>query len=118
MTVIALAVFSVIFLVACSSDDGDEKGVSNNPLVGTWVCHTPDVTEEYSFGTSGGTYSNSAGTMGDFTYTITSGSGTAGGIYIKITKYREGSVWRDEYSWTFRIEGNKLYMNGRTYTKK
>lgn len=117
LALLALACITVISLAACSSDDGETKAPS--PLDGEWVYERKDYSEQYTFYYDGrGIFSNSAGTWGDFTYKILDGGGLAGSVHVKETLWRDGYVWNDEYSCTYKIEGDVLKFKSRMYRRR
>lgn len=112
--IIALTSF---FAVSCDKDDDDP-----NQLVGLWELTWMDgvTTESYYFGdyfdnegrgNYNGPYKN-----GSFFYIIES----PGHIRFIITYHEKpwGGSYKDEFVWPYSIKGDKLTLDGKTYTRK
>ena len=111
VVIIALTSFSV---VSCDKDDDDDP----NRLVGMWKLTWMDgvTTESYYFGDEGRGDYNGPYKNGYFFYTIES----PGHIRFKITYHEKpwGGSYKDEFVWPYRIKGDKLTLDGKTYTRQ
>lgn len=112
-----VAIMSISF-ISCSTDDDSSRG--GQQLVGTWIreysTSSGTGTVSYEFYTDGTGMYRSGDVWGDFTYKETS----PGFLYIKIcfVNSKVQSVWRDEYGWNYSIDGDRLWLDGKWYTRK
>ncbi len=120
-----MTMFASLITVSCSGDATIEnsKRPQEEQLYGTWRREEPATPnkeaywEEYYFSNSMNcTYTNSNGTKGEFTYSVSNNI-----ISYKGTWWYPQFNWTyksDSYYWTYRVDDDTLYLDEKVLTRK
>lgn len=118
VTRLVAAVTIVLTSFSASSCDKDEDDDPGRLVGGRWELTWLDgvSTESYEFNDNGYGFYSDPYKYGSFLYSIDS----PGNIRIKITyiERSSGGSHKDEFVWPYSIRGDKLILNGNTYTRK
>jgi len=112
---VVIILLSSFLSISCDKDDDNDP----SQLVGRWELTWMDgvTTESYYFDEAGWGSYDGDGVTGSFNYTIDS----PGSIHFKIVyqKWIGGNgTWKDEFTWPYSIRGDKLTLDGKTYTRQ